>query len=214
VGGINIDACRVGTETRLNPAANKAGGNSYNMSVTGMPDAEARPAIGRWPANVLHDGSDEVEAAFAEYGESKGVRRTGKRTGRTQDNGYGMGEQDAVTMGYDDAGTPARFFGRFPQGLHNAKRFHYSSKAGAADRDGSKHPTVKPQGLMRYLVKMITPPGGTVLDCFAGSGSTGVAALAEGFSTILCEREDEYVADIVRRIPQIKVLRPTTALAA
>jgi DNA modification methylase len=268
VGGINIDACRVGTETRLNPAAaNKAGGNSYNMSVTGMPDAEARPAIERWPANVLHDGSDEVEAAFAEYGESKGVRRTGKRTGRTQDNGYGMGEQDAVTMGYDDAGTPARFFGRFPAnvmhdgsdevldafavygergacspiigdepsvpakgdviyGFRNrvpatfygdtgtAARFYYSAKASAADRDGSRHPTVKPQGLMRYLVKMITPPGGTVLDCFAGSGSTGVAALAEGFSTILCEREDEYVADIVRRIPQIKVLRPTTALAA
>jgi DNA modification methylase len=266
VGGINIDACRVGTETRLNPAANKAGGNSYNMSVTGMPDAEARPAIGRWPANVLHDVSDEVEAAFAEYGESKGVRRTGKRTGRTQDNGYGMGEQDAVTMGYDDAGTPARFFGRFPanvchdgsdeveaafavygdrgacspvmgdepsgssvHGIYHprervpgtffndtgtAARFFYSSKAGKEDRGGSKHPTVKPQGLMRYLVKLITPPGGTVLDCFAGSGSTGVAALAEGFSTILCEREDEYVADIVRRIPQIKVLRPTTALAA
>jgi len=80
------------------------------------------------------------------------------------------------------------------------KRFHYSSKADATDRLGSKHPTVKPTDLMRWLVRLVTPPGGTVLDPFAGSGSTGVACIAEGFDAILIEREDEYIADINRRI--------------
>ena len=78
-------------------------------------------------------------------------------------------------------------------------RFRYNAKANAADRAGSKHPTVKPVALLRYLVRLVTPPGGAVLDPFAGSG-TLVAALAEGFDAILIEREAEYVADIRRRI--------------
>lgn len=79
-------------------------------------------------------------------------------------------------------------------------RFHYSSKADADDRLGSKHPTVKPIDLMRYLVRLVTPPGGVVLDPFAGSGSTGVAAMLEGFESILIEREADYVADIKRKV--------------
>lgn len=81
-----------------------------------------------------------------------------------------------------------------------SKRLWYGSKADATDRLGSKHPTVKPTDLMRWLVRLVTPPGGTVLDPFAGSGSTGVACIAEGFDAILIEREAEYVADIRRRI--------------
>jgi DNA modification methylase len=79
-------------------------------------------------------------------------------------------------------------------------RFHYSAKASKADRNGSKHPTVKPISLMQWLARLITPPGGTILDPFAGSGTTGAAAVAEGFSVVLCERESEYVADIKRRL--------------
>ena len=82
----------------------------------------------------------------------------------------------------------------------SAARFFYTAKADATDRLGSKHPTVKPTDLMRWLVRLVTPPGGTVLDPFAGSGSTGVACIAEGFDAILIEREAEYVADIRRRI--------------
>ena len=81
-----------------------------------------------------------------------------------------------------------------------SKRLWYGSKADATDRLGSKHPTVKPTDLMRWLVRLVTPPGGVVLDPFAGSGSTGVACVAEGFDAILIEREAEYVADIRRRI--------------
>lgn len=93
---------------------------------------------------------------------------------------------EITEVGYGDSGSAARFF--------------YTAKADATDRLGSKHPTVKPTDLMRWLVRLVTPPGGVVLDPFAGSGSTGVACIAEGFDAILIEREAEYVADIRRRI--------------
>lgn len=82
----------------------------------------------------------------------------------------------------------------------SSSRVYYSSKANRAGRLGSKHPTVKPLDLMQYLVRLVTPPKGTVLDCFAGTGSTGQAALYEGMSAILIEREVEYCVDIRRRM--------------
>ena len=88
--------------------------------------------------------------------------------------------------------------------LHNdsgsAARYFYCAKAGKEDRAGSVHPTVKPVSLMRWLVRLVTPPGGTVLDPFAGTGTTGVASIAEGFYCVLIEREAEYQIDIRRRI--------------
>jgi len=82
----------------------------------------------------------------------------------------------------------------------SASRFFYSAKAGEADRAGSKHPTVKPVALMQYLVTLVTPKGGTVMDPFAGSGTTGAAAAGAGFDVVLIEREAEYAADIRRRL--------------
>lgn len=81
----------------------------------------------------------------------------------------------------------------------SSARFHYSAKASKADRAGSKHPTVKPVSLMQWLCRLITPPGGTVLDPFAGSGTTGAAARNKGFNCILIEREAEYQQDIRNR---------------
>ena len=81
----------------------------------------------------------------------------------------------------------------------SAARFFYSAKASKADRAGSKHPTVKPIALMQWLARLITPPGGVILDPFAGSGTTGIAAVRKGFQVVLCEREAEYVADIKAR---------------
>jgi site-specific DNA-methyltransferase (adenine-specific) len=92
----------------------------------------------------------------------------------------------------------------------SAARFFYSAKANKADRNGSKHPTVKPIALMRWLAKLITPPGGTILDPFAGSGTTGAAAIAEGFKCVLIERETEYAADIRRRFVVSIPLPPIT----
>jgi len=195
-GGINIDESRIGTEGGTRKADTKeasltktvtAFGNGLNGGVVVALDKV------RFPANVLHDGSDEVLDAFAVYGERKSGASNGKRNP----------DQDRKVLS-KFSGTEAGCYLR-EASTGTAARFFYSAKASAKDRDGSKHPTVKPQALMRYLVKLVTPPNGTVLDCFAGSGSTGVAALAEGFNTVLCEREAEYCQDIQRRIPGIKV---------
>jgi len=82
----------------------------------------------------------------------------------------------------------------------SAARFFYCAKASASERNGSKHPTVKPLALMRYLVRLITPPGGLILDPFAGTGTTGEAAFLEGFKILMCEQDASYCQDIRSRI--------------
>ena len=90
----------------------------------------------------------------------------------------------------NDSGSAARFFHQFTP---DTDPLFYHPKAGKLDRAGSKHPTVKPIALMQYLIRHITPPGGVVLDPFAGSGTTAEAARREGFDVILMEAEQEYV---------------------
>lgn len=182
VGGLNIDGCRVEGEAWSRPGSNAVGGVYGDFAN----DAPRSNDLGRFPANVLHDGSDEVVGAFPFTASGAMPAGTVRR------NGAGFTGKvrtlvDANTPG--DAGSAARFF--------------YSSKADAADRCGSLHPTVKPTDLMAYLCRLVTPVGGTVLDPFAGSGSTGMACLREGFDAILIEREAEYVADINRRLAHV-----------
>lgn len=187
VGGINIDACRVGEGSDKAPGGNsgqrKSAGGLHEGGV--VTSAATDYAIGRFPANVLHDGSDEVMAAFAVYGDKGGG--FGVRGAKRQQEGYGMGAGGVV--GFGDSGSAARFF--------------YSAKASAADRAGSKHPTVKPLALMRWLCRLVTPPGGRILDPFAGSGTTLQAAHECGFDAIGCEQSAEYVEDINRRLAPI-----------
>lgn len=178
-GAINIDGCRVeGESTRRSNTAEMGyhGGNLADAYETGS-DA------GRWPANVIHDGSDEVVAAFPNSEGSGPARKLNR--GKRDDSGWGM--QDAPGELRD-------------AGAGSASRFFYCAKATKTERAGSKHPTVKPIALMRYLCRLVTPPGGTVLDPFAGTGTTGQAALAEGFRVTLIEREAEYATDIRRRL--------------
>jgi site-specific DNA-methyltransferase (adenine-specific) len=137
---------------------------------------------GRWPANVAHDGSDEVLAAFPEANGGHWSGQTPSLTGRQK------GPTDGARVAED--GSAARFF--------------YTAKADDIDRLGSKHPTVKPIDLMRWLCRLVTPPGGIVLDPFAGSGTTGVAAYIEGFDAILIEREAPYVADAERKLAWVR----------
>lgn len=162
-GAINIDGCRVPfagasdeQESKLKNRHADFGSGPMTNAVYGKfnKDRDNYDPQGRWPANVIHDGSDEVLEAFAAFGEK--------------------------------GGSPSRFF--------------YCAKASKKDRAGSKHPTVKPIALMRYLCRLVTPPGGTVLDPFAGSGTTLQAAQEEDFHAIGIEREAEYVADIKRRL--------------
>jgi site-specific DNA-methyltransferase (adenine-specific) len=144
-------------------------------------------ASGRWPANVCHDGSDEVLAGFPYTGISAGGRIGNKEGAYSNLGSTGWsGAHQKGDPGFGDSGSAARFF--------------FSAKAGAEDRWGSRHPTVKPVELMKWLVALVTPLDGLVLDPFAGSGTTGAAALGTGRDAILIEREDNYIADIRERI--------------
>ena len=181
-GALNIDGCRVegeNTERQNRAEMGCHGGNVAREYATGSDK-------GRWPANVIHDGSEEVVALFPDR---DGAVSNSRPNGKVGTPCYGDFGPTAKTMGRADSGSAARFF--------------YSAKADAADRLGSKHPTVKPVDLMAYLCRLVTPPGGVVLDPFAGSGTTGMACLREGFNAILIEREVEYVADIRRRLAHV-----------
>ena len=154
-GGINIDACRVGTDES-----------------------------GRFPANLIHDGSQEVLDLFPET--KSGSLKAGHKRGSgitSYDGGGGVVQKDYG----NDQGSAARFF--------------YCAKASKKDRDeGNHHPTVKPTALMQYLCRLITPAGGPVLDPFMGSGSTGKAAVREGFDFVGCELDADYYAIATARI--------------
>jgi DNA modification methylase len=181
-GGLNVDGCRVGTAVETWPKS-----RSYHSArgpkprgAHGSGDGETigtgEAPAGRWPANLIHDGSEEVVGLFPESKDGVAGARTGKFCGYSG----GWGPQPDHKKGYGSSGSAARFF--------------YCAKASKADRDeGNGHPTVKPTDLMRYLCRLVTPPGGLVLDPFTGSGSTGKAAILEGFRFVGIEREAEYV---------------------
>ena len=191
-GGLNIDACRIdsdGTHGSARSAGTGAGRQTANADGsaygTGLGGVVAPPhPSGRWPANIIHDGSAEVEAAFAVYGERASRPGATKPRGESL-NCYGKATQSPGPS-HNDTGTASRFF--------------YSAKADATDRAGSKHPTVKPTDLMRWLVQLTCPSGGLVLDPFAGTGSTGLAADQLGMDAILVERDPTYAADALRKI--------------
>ena len=183
-GGLNIDACRIPARDGYNENCVTQGVNTARTSFAPAVSQRtfAPSAEGRWPANVIHDGSAEVEAAFAVYGE----RPTGNLN-RVAGSGDGYGFGGRTNIGHIAS-------------TGSASRFFYSAKADAADRAGSKHPTVKPTDLMRWLVQLTCPPGGLVLDPFAGTGSTGLAADQLGIDAILVERDPTYAADALRKI--------------
>jgi len=193
-GAINVDGCRVAHSEEckvmapsqaniLNPSekCKQAGRRTETL--------ELKPS-GRWPANLCHDGSEEVLDLFPETAPSKAGMRGAQHSGRhggLADLGGNIKEGTNTLRGIDDNGG-------------SAARFFYCAKASKADRANSKHPTVKPIKLMRWLVRLITPLGGTVLDPFSGTGTTGQAAFEEGFKAVLIEREAEYQDDIRNRM--------------
>lgn len=173
-GALNIDGCRVGTEERTYEPK----GTSASAAMIRVPEHRAGKAgdevtvSGRWPANLIHDGSDEVVALFGEPARFFYCAKTSKA-----DRNEGL----------DDPG---------PQFKHGAtlRQIENTPKA------GNSHPTVKPTELMAYLCRLVTPPGGLILDPFMGSGSTGKAAMREGFRFIGCELSAEYLAIAEARI--------------
>lgn len=212
VGALNIDGCRVpGEPWKAHSATGLAATKFFTEGEAAVIDKEPHD-LGRWPANIIHDGSDEVLAAFPQARGQIADASSSSEERKTQ-NTYGTmkrGNDGAVAR--DSGGSAARFF--------------YCAKASKADRDDgiktaaqpyvqfqtangtsgkpssisegrnteyrNTHPTVKPTDLMRYLCRLVTPLGGTVLDPFMGSGSTGRGAVLEGFSFIGIEMEPAY----------------------
>jgi len=217
-GAINVDGCRVGRDSGDVSGWSQSGSKeSENRSMSGGNYArEPKPdSSGRWPANLIHDGSEEVVRLFPQT-TSGGDDKHGRKKSTFCASTYWEAFKGTSSGG--DTGSSARFF--------------YCSKASKKDRDeglegfrakkagslnlrtdahsekngmntasrANHHPTVKPTDLMRYLCRLVTQPGGVVLDPFMGSGSTGKAAVLEGFQFIGIEREREYLDIATRRI--------------
>jgi site-specific DNA-methyltransferase (adenine-specific) len=182
-GAINVDGCRVAASDGYTENAVTQGVSTARTSYDPRQERSTfnpSPA-GRWPANLIHDGSDEVLGLFPQTAPSSDRPRKNSAAAHNNTASMGKSAGDWITRGHNDAGG-------------SAARFFYCAKASKADRgDGNSHPTVKPTELMRYLCRLVTPPGGVVLDPFMGSGSTGKAAVLEGFRFIGIEREAEYL---------------------
>jgi site-specific DNA-methyltransferase (adenine-specific) len=213
---LNIDACRVGEPINHTPGGLHRGSGTTVGSFTGVTDFDQAPH-GRYPANLIHDGSPEVLALFPDSAGSGGS------VPNVKISGYGdgvVGTGSAEYLGGERV--------KVDCGTGSAARFFYCAKASKRDRnegleafdavmanfaagtglskngDGSPrnmnadaknpHPTVKPTELMRYLCRLVTPPGGLIVDPFAGSGSTGKAAILEGFQFVGFELDPQYTA--------------------
>lgn len=199
-GGLNIDGCRVeGVKPAVQNVAFEAWRQAEGRTDRQVPPQTYDAAQGRWPANIIHDGSDEVVAMFPDSAGQSGDILGTEPSMPLCGNVYGHGLGRISVPSRRDGGSASRFF--------------YSSKADAHDRIGSKHPTIKPIDLMQWLCRLVTPPGGIVLDPFAGSGTTGEAAWREGFRAILIEREATYCDDIRRRLRLAENPAERTAVA-
>jgi len=218
VGGLNIDATRVGTDDNLGREVYQT--QSWkNTSTAGVGSVNDDWKMGRFPANFIHDGSDEVVALFPDTktGSIKPYKHNNASTIYGGGKGLQLGEITGNHTG--DSGSAARFFYCAKaskrdrnEGLDGfeAKRDHDGRADGGVGGNNPRnrtnnsklnhHPTVKPTSLMQYLVKLVTPPNGIVLDPFMGSGSTGKACAYEGFDFIGIDQSAEYVAIAQARI--------------
>lgn len=206
-GALNIDGCRV--EGSWAPKGPQTGLGAVKFFSEGdAAEVDKSPHdLGRWPANLIHDGSDEVLTAFPQAKGQQGAL-TGAEPSDKTSNTFGAFAGRTPAMPRGDAGSAARFFycakasradrnAGLPSGdtpaVGTAATMRDREDADWKARNGNHHPTVKPTDLMRYLCRLVTPPGGVVLDPFMGSGSTGKAAMREGFRFVGIEREAEYM---------------------
>ena len=243
-GALNIDGSRVGTTdnfdglkgrpiTKLATRREGETNEEYKDRVLESPGQQEALAklkdLGRWPANVIHDGSEEVLEGFPITGPSKTTLKN--PNGKVLTNAFGgfAGQPGFIDGHNDNGGSASRFFycakaskserNAGLEGLperNNAEREGRTSGLNSAGHQKPTisqnfHPTVKPIALMRYLVKLVTPPNGTVLDPFLGSGTTAVAAILEGFNWMGCEMTEDYWPIIEARVAWAE-LQPKTLL--
>jgi site-specific DNA-methyltransferase (adenine-specific) len=203
-GGINIDGCRIAANWEderppswFNSGKSKSGEPTYGGNLKTLTTSTVGERLndgGRFPANIILDEEAgkllDEQSGYGKGQKNPKVQKGSKRYGENQFVNGGMMIKDGwVSSTYDDAGGASRFF--------------YSPKTSKKERgEDNNHPTVKPLKLMEYLIKLVTPKGGVVMDCFMGSGSTGVAARNLGFKFIGIEREQEYMDIAKQRITQ------------
>ena len=203
-GGLNIDACRVASDTPVQSSAGK--GAPFGDGAYPIGEGRQYQDGGRWPANLIHDGSPEVLSAFPETTPSKqGVRdpngSMGYHGGAARFFYCAKASKKDRDEGLDDA--PDRVLAMSNQAkaeLARGNMHQGDSGMNTASVRKNHHPTVKPTDLMAYLCRLVTPPGGIILDPFSGSGSTGKAAVRDGFNFIGCELDADYVAIAEARI--------------
>jgi DNA modification methylase len=213
-GGLNIDGCRVSLDGDKPRVGNKEMSGCEQIAFgKGWQKSGTTPSEGRFPANFIHDGSDEVVSLFPQSNGGAFPKKSNVATGEHYEGGWGNVDNGVRTeMGN---GSAARFFycakaskEEKNAGLEHLADVERTDYGGFHSEEGlinngrnpenrlpmkNPHPTVKPVDLMKYLCRLITPPNGVVLDPFMGSGTTGIGATVEGFSFIGIEREEEYI---------------------
>ena len=226
VGGLNIDASRVEAKDQavLDAAVKRMSGNSVEgaLNMAGKSTIQPVSAQGRWPANVI---LDEYSAGLLDEQSGVSTSKVGGPRGTKKKGLFANSEFNKVGTEHNDTGGASRFFYCAKaskrdrnEGLELMEDRNLSDRGDDGMRDENSivtrhtktknfHPTVKPTQLMRYLVKLVTPPGGTVLDPFTGSGSTGKAALLDGYVFIGAELTEEYLPIIEGRLKQAQEQR-------
>jgi len=226
VGGLNIDASRIGTETRVNSASKSLGNDRTMSGGTANPNYPDVTVQGRWPANVILDEYsagllDEQSGVLTSGALKPHVKKAGPNKPHVKDFMNGMEGKLNTAESPANSGGASRFFYCAKaskrdrnEGLDGLEPRNAYKKGGVGGTGGKRsvseaenatpkqnfHPTVKPTTLMRYLIKLVTPPGGTVLDPFTGSGSTGKAALLDGYKFVGAELTEEYLPIIEGRL--------------
>ena len=238
-GGIHIDACRIEYADENDRSGwHKTGGggkgyqdtDTFKIREITPEEIQERTKDGRFPANVMHDGSEEVRKIFPKtgskgkakhpdtnpdfrdagkqskekigidklsYGQTENIKRKVRKAGSElgQSSGWNKhNNKDTEMITYNDDGSAARYF--YCPKVSRTER----DKGLSGKKEKNSHPTVKPVELMKYLCRLVTPKGGTVLDIFMGSGSTGMAAKDEGFDFIGIEKDKEYFQIAEQRI--------------
>lgn len=191
-----MDVLNLGGKVENGRAGRKVRDTGIYGKINGQ--EHATTTQGRFPANLIHDGSEEVKACFPETHSTATPNCANKTYSKEGANVYG--KYNEVPHGIsgnngDKGGSASRFF----------KSIIYQAKASKAERgEGNNHPTVKPKALIAYLIKLVTPPGGTVLDHFGGSGTTPVVCIEEGFSCITIDMMPEHIVIIKNRTANAK----------
>lgn len=221
-GGINIDGCRISGAIPVvpNPKFNSTG-QIYNMKTGEGRNGEMSRPEGRFPANLILDetAAEMLDEQSAPLMHSAGKTRSGGKAIQFGEGGLlAMGNHDGNGVRFGDSGGASRFFyvakasksernagleGALEQRVNGGRQTEIDNpfQRGEILRQNT-HPTVKPIKLIQYLVRLITPPNGLVLDCFLGSGTTAIACEREGFRSVGCELDPAYFNIIIGRIEE------------